>query len=61
MKKLIFNIDCEDNFKREDHIANCLTYVLEHFDEVEPLIREHWLNSEMKKLKKERKDYEHER
>lgn len=61
MKKLIFNIDCENNFKREEHIANCLTYVLENFNEIEPIIREFWLNKEMKKLKKEKQKYEIER
>lgn len=61
MKKLICEIDCENDFKKEDHIASCLTYVLENFDEIEPTIREFWLNKEMKKLKKEKKKYEIER
>lgn len=61
MKKLIFEIDCEDNWKKEDEIASCLKYVLENYDEIETTIREFWLNKEMKQLKKEKEKYEHER
>ena len=61
MKKLICDIDCDGDYKKEDQIASCLTYVLENYDEIEPTIREFWLNKEMKKLKKEKQEYEHER
>lgn len=61
MKKLIFEIDCEDNWKKEYEIASCLKYVLENYDEIETTIREFWLNKEMKQLKKEKEKYEHER
>ena len=63
MKKIVFNIDCENNWKKEQHIVDCLTYVLENFDKVEPTIREFWLKDEMKKLErlKRKKENEFER
>lgn len=62
MKEIRFEIDCEGNFKREEHIINCLRYVLENFDDIEPTIRKHWLDKEMRKLEIERsKKHEFER
>lgn len=54
MKQIRFEIDCDGDFKREQHIVNCLTYVLENFDEIEPTIRKQWLDKEMRKLEIER-------
>lgn len=60
MRRIVYNIDCDD-WKREQQIQDCLDYVLENFDEIEPTIREFWLNKELKELQKAKKkseDYE---
>lgn len=42
------------DWKRENFIKNCLGYVIDNFDEIEPLIKRHWIEKEKKKLEKER-------
>lgn len=39
-----------NDFKRKDFIKNCLGYVIDNFDEIEPIIKKHWLEKEKKKL-----------
>lgn len=38
------------DWKRENFIKNCLGYVIDNFDEIEPLIKKHWIEKEKKKL-----------
>ena len=38
------------DWKRERHIKNCLSYIVNNFDELEPIIKKHWLEKEKKKL-----------
>lgn len=38
------------DWKRKDFIKNCLGYVIDNFDEIEPMIKRHWLEKEKKKL-----------
>lgn len=42
------------NFKRKRLIQNCLIWVVDNFDEVEPMIKKLWLDKERAKLDKER-------
>jgi hypothetical protein len=42
------------DFKRENFIKNCVGYVIDNFNELEPIIKKHWLEQEKKKLDKER-------
>lgn len=45
------------DWKRENFIKNCLGYVIDNFDEIEPLIKRHWIEKERKKLdEKEERD-----
>ena len=55
MEKIIIEYpeDFED-WKEEKHVKNCLNYVVANFKEIEPILREHWLRKEMKKLDKEK-------
>lgn len=39
-----------NDFKRKDFIKNCVGYVIDNFDEIEPIIKKHWLDKEKKKL-----------
>lgn len=43
-----------NDFKRKDFIKNCVGYVIDNFDEIEPIIKRHWLDKERAKLDKER-------
>lgn len=43
----------DGNWKKEIHIRNCLCWVADNFDEIEPIIREYYLKKEMKKLEEE--------
>ena len=38
------------DWKRKDFIKNCVGYVIDNFDEIEPIIKRHWLEKEKKKL-----------
>ena len=38
------------NWKRKDFIKNCVGYVIDNFNEIEPIIKKHWLEKEKKKL-----------
>jgi hypothetical protein len=42
------------DFKRENFIKNCVGYVIDNFNELEPIIKKHWLDKERAKLDKER-------
>ena len=42
------------DWKRKDFIKNCLNWVVENFDEVEPTIKRLWVDKEKAKLDKER-------
>ena len=44
----------EVDYKEEIRYKSCLNYVIKNFREVEPIIREHWIKKEMKKLEKEK-------
>jgi hypothetical protein len=44
----------QGDWKREQFIKNCLNYVIDNFDSVEPLIKKHWIEQEKKKIDKER-------
>lgn len=54
MEKIIIEYpkDFED-WKEEKHVKNCLNYVAQNFKEIEPVIRQFWINKEKKKLEKE--------
>ena len=60
MQRVTFEIDGSD-WKEEQHKIDCLDYVLANFNEIEPTIREFWLNKEMRELKKIKKDADYER
>ena len=60
MQRVTFEIDGSD-WKEEQRKIDCLDYVLANFDEIEPTIREFWLNKEMKELQKIKKDADYER
>ena len=38
------------DWKRKDFIKNCVGYAIDNFDEIEPIIKRHWLEKEKKKL-----------
>jgi len=38
------------DWKRENFIKNCVGYVIDNFDEIEPIIKKHWLDKEKKKI-----------
>ena len=54
MEKIIVEYpeDFED-WKEEKHVKNCLNYVAQNFKEIEPIIRQFWINKEKKKLEEE--------
>ena len=54
MEKIIIEYpeDFED-WKEEKHVKNCLNYVAQNFKEIEPVIRQFWINKEKKKLENE--------
>ena len=54
MEKIIVEYpnDFED-WKEEKHVKNCLNYVAQNFKEIEPIIRQFWINKEKKKLEKD--------
>ena len=54
MEKIVIEYpkDFED-WKEEKHVKNCLNYVAANFKEIEPVIRQFWINKEKKKLKEE--------
>lgn len=39
-----------NDFKRKDFINNCVGYVIDNFDEIEPMIKRHWLDKEKKQI-----------
>ena len=41
------------DWKEEKHVKNCLNYVAANFKEIEPVIRQFWINKEKKKLEEE--------
>ena len=55
MEKIIIEYpeDFED-WKEEKHVKNCLNYVAQNFKEIEPAIRQFWINKEKKKLEEEK-------
>lgn len=54
MNKFTIDISYEGDWKEELRIKNCLTYVAENFNELEPIIKEFYIKKEMKKLEKEK-------
>lgn len=38
------------DWKRENFIKNCLGYVIDNFDSVEPIIKKHWVDKEKKQI-----------
>ena len=54
MEKIIIEYpeDFED-WKEEKHVKNCLNYIAANFKEIEPIIRQFWINKEKKKLEKD--------
>ena len=46
----------EMDYKDDLRLKSCLNYVIRNFTEVEPILREHWLRKEMKKLEKDKED-----
>ena len=54
--ELIEKIEKASNgdFKRENFIKNCLGYVIDNFNEIEPIIKKYWLDKERAKIDKER-------
>ena len=53
MSKLELEVP-EMNYKDDLRLKSCLNYVIRNFTEVEPILREHWLRKEMKKLEKDK-------
>lgn len=56
MEDILKKIEKASNgdWKRKDFIKNCVGYVIDNFDEIEPIIKRHWLDKERAKLDKER-------
>lgn len=54
MPKLELEVPELEDFKEDIRLKSCLNYVIKNFREVEPILREHWVKSEMKKLEKEK-------
>lgn len=54
MEKIIieYSKDFED-WKEEKHVKNCLNYVAQNFKEIEPVIRNFWIEKEKKKIMEE--------
>ena len=54
MEKIIIEYpkDFED-WKEEKHVKNCLNYVAQNFKEIEPVIRNFWIEKEKKKIMEE--------
>lgn len=52
MEDILKKIEQASNgdWKRKDFIKNCVVYVIDNFDEIEPIIKRHWLEKEKKKL-----------
>lgn len=46
----------DGNWKKEIHIRSCLCWVVDNFDEVEPILKSLYLEKEMKKQKEEDKE-----
>ena len=42
------------DWKRENFIKNCVVYVIDNFDSIEPIIKKHWIDKEKAKLDKEK-------
>ena len=53
--KLELDVPPFKDYQTEIRFKSCLNYVIDHFYEVEPLIQEYWLKSELKKLEAEKK------
>ena len=53
MPKLELEVPKLEDFKEDLRLKSCLNYVIKNFREVEPIIREHWIKKEMKKLDKD--------
>ena len=55
MEKIIIEYpDDFEDWKEEKHVKNCLNYVAQNFKEIEPVIRQFWINKEKKKLEKDK-------
>ena len=54
MPKLELEVPELEDFKEDIRLKSCLNYVIRNFTEVEPILREHWLRKEMKKLEKDK-------
>ena len=54
MPKLELEVPELEDFKENIRLKSCLNYVIRNFTEVEPILREHWLRKEMKKLEKDK-------
>lgn len=44
----------EVDYKEEIRLKSCLNYVIKNFREVEPILREHWIKKELKRIEKEK-------
>lgn len=54
MPKLELEVPELGDYKEDIRLKSCLNYVIKNFNELEPIIREYWVKSEMKKLEKEK-------
>lgn len=52
--KIEIEIDGRD-FKKAIRTENCLNYVAKHIDDLEPIIRQHWFEQEIKLLTNKKK------
>ena len=52
--KIEIEIDGRD-FKKAIRTENCLKYVAKHIDDLEPIIRQHWFEQEIKTLANKKK------
>ena len=52
--KIEIEIDGRD-FKKVIRIENCLKYVAKNIDDLEPIIRQHWFEQEIKLLANKKK------
>lgn len=42
----------EMEYKEDIRLKSCLNYVIKNFREVEPILREHWIKKELKRIEK---------
>lgn len=54
MQKLELEVPELEDFKEDIRLKSCLNYVIKNFREVEPILREHWIKKELKRIEKEK-------